>query len=61
MPGAVPLTASNALNKATLPFIQEIAEKGITKALNENEYLFNGLNIQDGKVIHPGVKESLEI
>ena len=61
MPGAVPLTASNALNKATLPFIQEIAEKGITRALNENEYLFNGLNIQNGKVIHPGVKESLEI
>tara|TARA_B100001109_G_scaffold171912_1_gene140456 strand:+ start:569 stop:1648 length:1080 start_codon:yes stop_codon:yes gene_type:complete len=61
MPGAVPLTASNALNKATLPFIHEIAEKGVTKALNENKYLFNGLNIQDGKVIHPGVKESLDI
>jgi alanine dehydrogenase len=61
MPGAVPLTASTALNKATLPFILEIAEKGVTKALNENKYLFNGLNIQDGKVIHPGVKESLDI
>ena len=61
MPGAVPLTASNALNKATLPFIHEIAEKGVIKALNENKYLFNGLNIQDGKVLHPGVKESLDI
>ena len=56
MPGAVPLTASNALNKATLPFIQEIAEKGITKALGENKHLLNGLNIQNGKIIHPGVK-----
>jgi len=61
MPGAVPLTASNALNKATLPFIHEIAEKGVIKALNENKCLFNGLNIQDGKVLHPGVKESLDI
>jgi len=61
MPGAVPLTASNALNSATLPFIHEIAEKGISKALSENRFLFNGLNIQDGKVVHPGVKESLDI
>ena len=61
MPGAVPLTASNALNNATLPFIQEIAEKGITKALGENKHLLNGLNIQNGKVIHPGVRESLNI
>ena len=61
MPGAVPLTASNALNKATLPFIKEFAEKGITKALGENKHLLNGLNILNGKVIHPGVKESLNI
>ncbi len=61
MPGAVPLTASNALNKATLPFILEIAEKGISTALNDNKYLFSGLNIHHGKVIHPGVKESLDI
>ena len=59
MPGAVPLTASNALNNATLPFIIELAEKGISKALNENTHLMNGLNIRDGEIIHPGVKESL--
>ena len=59
MPGAVPLTASNALNKATLPFIIELAEKGISKAIVENEHLKNGLNIKDGEIIHPGVKESL--
>ena len=59
MPGAVPLTASNALNKATLPFIIELAEKGISKAIVENENLKNGLNIKNGEIIHPGVKESL--
>ncbi|MBD63230.1 MAG: alanine dehydrogenase [Gammaproteobacteria bacterium] len=61
MPGAVPLTASNALNTATLPFITELAEKGISKALNENKHLMNGLNIQNGKIIHPAVKESISL
>ena len=45
----------------SIPFIKEIAEKGITKALGENKHLLNGLNIQNGKIIHPGVKESLNI
>lgn len=59
MPGAVPLTASNALNKATLPFIIELAERGVNKALDENMHLKNGLNIKHGEIIHPGVKDSL--
>lgn len=61
MPGAVPLTASNALNHATIPFITELAEKGISKALNENQHLMNGLNIQNGKIIHPAVKEAISL
>ena len=60
MPGAVPLTATNALNRATLPYILELANKGINKALSENKHLMNGLNIQAGKIIHPAIKEALE-
>ena len=59
MPGAVPLTATHALNKATLPFILDLANKGIDRALKEDEHLLNGLNIQDGVVVHPAVKEAL--
>jgi alanine dehydrogenase len=59
MPGAVPLTATHALNKATLPFILDLANKGIDRALKEDEHLLNGLNIQDGIVMHPAVKEAL--
>jgi len=59
MPGAVPLTASNALNQATLPFILDLANKGIKNALNENTHLMNGLNIQHGRIIHPAIKEAL--
>ena len=59
MPGAVPLSATSALNKATLPFIKELANKGIKQALSENEHLMNGLNIQNGEIIHPAIKEAL--
>ena len=59
MPGAVPLSATSALNRATLPFIQELANKGVNQALNENKHLMNGLNIQNGKIVHPAIKEAL--
>ena len=32
MPGAVPLTASNALNRATISYIHELTNKGIDQA-----------------------------
>jgi alanine dehydrogenase len=59
MPGAVPLTATEALNKATLPYIIELANKGVKTALKENLHLANGLNIQNGHIIHEGVREAL--
>jgi alanine dehydrogenase len=59
MPGAVPLTATQALNKATLPYILELANKGIEQALSENKHLENGLNIKNAQVVHAGVKEAL--
>ena len=59
MPGAVPLSATIALNRATLPFIKQLANKGINQALNENKHLMNGLNIRNGEIIHPAIKEAL--
>lgn len=59
MPGAVPLTATQALNKATLPYILELANKGIDIALKENIHLANGLNIKNHKIVHSAVKEAL--
>ena len=59
MPGAVPLSATSALNRATLPFIKELANKGVNQALNENNHLMNGLNIQNGEIVHPAIKEAL--
>ena len=61
MPGAVPLTATQALNKATLPYILELANKGVELALNDNQHLANGLNIKTYKIVHGAVKEALNV
>lgn len=58
MPGAVPLTATEALNNATLPYIKELANKGIENALLENIHLANGLNIKNFRIVHNSVKEN---
>jgi alanine dehydrogenase len=57
MPGAVPLTATEALNDVTLPYIKELANKGIDTALSENIHLLNGLNVKNFRIVHDSVKE----
>lgn len=59
MPGAVPVTSSVALNNATLPFGLALAGKGL-KAVDENPHLRNGLNILNGRIVHPTVAASLQ-
>ncbi len=59
MPGAVPRTSTYALNNATLPFVQQLADKGWKRSLAENAHLRNGLNICAGKVTCREVAEAL--
>jgi len=59
MPGAVPLTASLALNNATLPFIEKIADLGLEKACASDNHLANGLNMANGEIRHPSVEAAL--
>ena len=61
IPGAVPKTASEALNNATLPYIRELASKGIHNALTENKHLLNGLNVCKGKLTRPEVAADLDL
>ncbi len=58
MPGAVPLTSSEALNNATLPFGLALAGKGLA-AIAENPHLRAGLNIHGGRFTHKAAAESL--
>ena len=60
IPGAVPRTSTFALNHATLPFILQLANKGVQRALHEDAHLRNGLNIEAGRVRHKAVAEALD-
>ncbi|MGY4345966.1 alanine dehydrogenase [Bradyrhizobium sp. GM7.3] len=58
MPGAVPLTSSQALNNATLPFGLALASKGFAAVL-EDPHLRAGLNVYRGRLTYKAVAESL--
>jgi alanine dehydrogenase len=56
MPGAVPWTATQALNNSTLPYVLKLANQGLG-ALETDPVLAKGLNIKDKGLIHPAVRE----
>ncbi len=56
LPGAVPWTATQALNNSTLPYILKLADHGLA-ALKDDEALAGGLNAQGGKLVHPAVRD----
>ena len=56
MPGAVPWTATQALNNSTLPYVTQLANYSLS-ALDRNPALAKGLNIKGGKIIHEAVRE----
>ncbi len=59
MPGAVPRTSTYALNRATLPFVVELAERGVIEALRGNPHLRDGLSVYRGAVTRREVAEAL--
>ncbi|MDB9496508.1 alanine dehydrogenase [Spirulina major CS-329] len=56
MPGAVPWTATQALNNSTLPYTLQLAQGG-EGAIAQNPALAKGLNVKHGQLIHPAVRE----
>jgi len=59
MPGAVPRTSTIALTQATLPYILKLADRGWKEALRADAHLRHGLNVADGKIVHPAVADAL--
>lgn len=55
MPGAVPWTATQALNNSTLPYVLKLANHGL-EALKMDEALHKGLNVWQHKLVHPDVQ-----
>ncbi|PSF35553.1 alanine dehydrogenase [Aphanothece hegewaldii CCALA 016] len=56
MPGAVPWTATQALNNSTLPYVVKLANHGL-KALDHDPSLAGGLNVINSRLVHPAVQE----
>ena len=59
MPGAVPITATQALTNATLPYAIALADHGVAAAIRRDPGLRPGVNVANGKVTHAAVAEGV--
>jgi alanine dehydrogenase len=53
MPALTPRTSTEALTKATFPYIKKIADHGVETACAKDPVLSRGLQCIGGKVVHP--------
>jgi alanine dehydrogenase len=58
MPGSVPVTATAALNNATLPYVLKLAGGGWRDALQADGALAKGLHTHEGALTHAGTAEA---
>jgi alanine dehydrogenase len=58
MPGAVGRTSTYALTNVTLPYVLQLARKGLDQAVADNPALRFGVNIREGRVTNPAVAET---
>lgn len=59
MPGAVPWTATQALNNSTLPYVLKLAAQGLDALHNDADFalaLNSGLNVKNHRIVHPAVQ-----
>ena len=61
MPGAVPITSTNALTNATLKYGLMIVNLGLEKAAEQDAGLKNGINIYEGKCTYKNVADCFGI
>lgn len=60
LPGAVPVTATQALTNATLPYLLTIAERGWLDAARSDAGLAQGINVVNGQITNAGVARALD-
>jgi alanine dehydrogenase len=58
MPAAVPHTSTFGLTNATFPYLLELANKGLARAMQERKSIRGGVNTYHGELTHAGVAES---
>jgi alanine dehydrogenase len=59
MPGAVPITSTQALTNATLPYAIALADHGVAEAIRRDPGLRPGVNVAAGQVTHPAVADGV--
>jgi alanine dehydrogenase len=59
MPGAVPITATYALTNATMPYVINLANAGVARAIAEDPELRLGVNVAAGRVTYEPVAEAV--
>jgi alanine dehydrogenase len=55
MPGAYPRTSTRALVNEILPYVLKVADHGLDRACGDDPALALGLNLRDGRIVHPAV------
>jgi alanine dehydrogenase len=53
VPAAVPVTATRALSNALLPYVREVAGRGLADAINADAGLGRGVAVAEGRVVDP--------
>src|SRR3989442_13360263 len=61
MPGGVPITSTKALTNATLPYVEAIADHGLSEAVARDHALARGVNVLHGKITYEAVAEAHEL
>jgi alanine dehydrogenase len=59
IPGAVPRTSTYALTNATLPYVLDLATRGVGGATTDDPALAHGVNTIDGSVTNEAVAEAV--
>ncbi|MDZ4787332.1 MAG: alanine dehydrogenase [Blastochloris sp.] len=59
MPGAYARTATQALTNVTYPFIELLADQGLSEACRRQPSLLGGINVMHGQVTQQAVAEAL--
>jgi alanine dehydrogenase len=58
MPGAVPVTSTKGLTNVTLPYVEAIADKGLSRAIVDDPALARGVNTLAGNLTYRAVAEA---
>lgn len=61
MPGAVPLTSTEALTNATFPYLMSLVSKGLAGAIKDHPGLAHGFNTYAGNICHPQLANDLSL